>query len=114
MDYALVFKWIRAFPGREAKALENLADVRTFFDKLAAEGKIAEPLLLMHVNDGMMIIRGEMKTIFDITMMDEFALLIDKAMLVCEGFAFHTYFTGEMMEHRLELYAKAGKELAYF
>ena len=113
MDYALVFKWIRAFPGREAKALENLADVRTFFGKLAAEGKVAEPLLLMHVNDGMMIVRGEMKTIFDIIDMDEFIMLCDKAMLVCEGFAFHTYFTGELMEHRLELYTKAGKELNY-
>ena len=113
MDYALVFKWVRAWPGREVEALENLADVRMFFGKLAAEGKVIEPLLLMHVNDGMMIVRGEMKTIFDIIDMDEFIMLCDKAMLVCEGFAFHTYFTGELMEHRLELYTKAGKELNY-
>jgi hypothetical protein len=113
MDYALVFKWVRAFPGREAKALENLADFRMFFDKLATEGKVTEPLLLMHVNDGMMIVRGEMEPIFDIVNREEFILLVDKAMLVCEGFAFHTYFTGEMMEHRLELYTKAGKELNY-
>ena len=113
MDFALVFKWLRACPGREAEALENLADFRTFFGKLAAEGKITEPLLLMHVNDGMMIVRGEMKTIFDIIEMDAFITLCDKAMLTCEGFAFHTYFTGELMEHRLELYTKAGKELNY-
>lgn len=113
MDFALVFKWIRAWPGREAEALENLADFRTFFGKLAAEGKITEPLLLMHINDGMMIVRGEMKTIFDIIEMDKFITLCDKAMLTCEGFAFHTYFTGELMEHRLELYTKAGKELNY-
>jgi hypothetical protein len=84
-----------------------------FFDKLATEGKVTEPLLLMHVNDGMMIVRGEMETIFDIVNREEFILLVDKAMLVCEGFAFHTYFTGETMEHRLEMYTKAGKELNY-
>ncbi len=113
MDYALVFKWVRAFPGREAKALEILADFRLFFDKLATEGKVEEPLLLMHVNDGMMVIRGEMEAIFDIVNRDDFIVLVDKALLVCEGFAFHTYFAGDLLEHRLELYTKAGKELNY-
>ncbi len=113
MDYALVFKWIKPFPGREARALEVLADFRTFFGKLAAEGKVAEPLLLTHVNDGMMIVRGEMAAIFAIMDMDDFLLLVDKGMYVCDGFSFHMYFTGMAMEHRLELYARAGKELAY-
>ncbi len=53
------------------------------------------------------------RTIFDIINRDDFIVLVDKAMLVCEGFAFHTYYAGEMMEHRLELYTKAGKELNY-
>lgn len=114
LDYALVFKWVKALPDREAKALENLADFRMFFDKLAAEGKVTEPLILMHVNDGMMIVRGKMETIFEIIDHDDFIVLCDKAMLTCEGFTFHTYVAGEMMEHRLELYAKAGKELSFF
>ncbi len=114
MDYALVFKWVKALPGREAKALENLADFRMFFEKLVAENKVTEPLILMHVNDGMMVVRGEMETIFEIVDNDEFIVLCDKAMLTCEGFAFHTYFAGDMMEHRLALYAKAGKELNFF
>ena len=114
MDYALVFKWEKALPGREGAALENLVDVRTFFGKLEAEGKIAEPLILMHVNDGMMIVRGGMETIFDIMNQEEFILLMDKASLTCEGFKFYTYLAGEEMEHRLELYMKAGKELAFF
>ena len=114
MDYALVFKWVRAWPGREAKALENLADVRMFFGKLAAEGRVEEPLILMHVNDGMMIVKGEMSTIFEIMNLEEFILLTDKPLLTCEGFSFHMYGTGERIEHQLELYSKAGKELAYF
>ena len=113
MDYALVFKWVRAWPGREAEALENLGDVRVFFGKLAAEGKVEEPLILMHVNDGMMIVRGEMSTIFDIMNLDEFIVLMNKALYTCEGFSFHMYYAGKVMEHRLELYMKAGKELAY-
>ncbi len=113
MDYALVFKGVRAWPGREVKALENLADVRMFFGKLAAEGKVTEPLLLMHINDGMMIVRGEMETIFEIMNREEFILLTNKALYTCEGFTFHMYFAGEVMEHRLELYTKAGRELAY-
>lgn len=113
MDYALVFKWIKPFPTREAKALEVLADFRTYFGKLAAEGIVTEPLLLIHVNDGMMIVRGEMGPIFDIIGRDDFLVLVDKAMFVCEGFEFHMYFAGDVMEHRLSLYAQAGKELAY-
>lgn len=114
MDFALVFKWVKALPGREAKALANLADVRTFFGKLHAEGKVTEPLILMHVNDGMMIVCGELETMFEIMSRDEFMMLVDKALLTCEGFEYHTYFTGETMEHNLELYTKAGKELAFF
>ena len=113
MDYALVFKWVRAWPGREAEALENLADVRMFFEKLVVEGKVAEPLILMHTNDGMMIVRGEMETMFDIMGRDDFIVLLNKALYTCEGFTYHMYFAGEEMERRLGLYMAAGKELAY-
>ena len=114
MDYALVFKWIKPVVGREAKALEVLADVRTYFGKLAADGKVEQPLVLTQVNDGMMIVPGEMTAIFDITNSDEFITLIDKAMFVTEGFRSDGYFIGDAMARRLALYAEAGKELAYF
>ncbi len=113
MDYALVFKWIKPAVGREAKALEVLADVRTYFGKLFAEGRIEEPILLEHVNDGMMIIRGEMSFLFDLINRDDFILLIDKAMFVAEGFRFDGYFMGEAADRRLGLYAEAGTQLAY-
>lgn len=111
MDYTLVFKWVKALPGREAQALEVLVDIRTFFGKLAAEGKVAEPLVLMSVNDGMLIVRGAMETMFDIINLDEYITLVDKALLVCEGFSYSSYFTGELMEHRLGLYIQAGRDL---
>jgi hypothetical protein len=113
MDYALVFKWLKPFPGREAKALEVLADCRTYFGKLAAEGKVTEPMVFTSVNDGMMIVSGEMTFMFDIMNRDDFVVLMDKCMYVAEGFRFDTYFTGELMDQRLGLYAKAGKELAF-
>lgn len=113
MDYALVFKWIKPFPGREAKALEVLADMRVFFGKLFADGKIEEPLLLENVNDGMMLIKGEMGFLFELMNSEDFIVLLDKGMFVAEGFRFETYFVGELADHRLGLYAKAGKELAY-
>jgi hypothetical protein len=114
MDYALVFKWIKPIAGREAKALEVLADIRTFFGKLHAEDKIGEPFVLTSVNDGLMIVRGEMTKLFEISNSDEFIMLIDKAMFVAEGFRFDGYFIGDAMARRLALYADAGKELAYF
>ncbi len=113
MDYALVFKWLKPYPGREAKALAVLADFRTYFGKLAAEGKVSEPLVLMQVNDGMFLVRGDMEVMFDITGRDDFIVLLNKAMFVCEGFAFHMYFTGEELDRRLGLYGQAGQELAY-
>lgn len=114
MDYALVFRWKRPVAGREAKALEVLADVRTYFRTLAAEGRTDQALVLTQVNDSMMIVPGEMTTLFDITNSDEFITLIDKAMFVSEGFRFDGYFIGNAMARRLALYAEAGKELAYF
>jgi hypothetical protein len=114
VDYALVFRWIKPVAGREAKALEVLADVRTFFGKLFAEDRIGEPFVLTNVNDGLMIVRGEMTKLFEVTNTDEFILLMDKAMFVAEGFRFDGYFIGDAMAHRLALYAEAGKELAYF
>ncbi len=113
MDYALVFKWTKPIAGREAKALEVLGDVTTFFSKLAVEGKIGEPLALTQVNDGMMIVPGEMASLFEITNSDEFITLIDKSMFVAEDFRFDGYFIHEGMARRMALYAEAGRELAY-
>ena len=113
MDYALVFKWTKPIPGREAKALEVLADVTSYFSKLAVEGKIGDPLVLTQVNDGMMIVPGEMAALFDITNSDEFITMIDKAMFVAGDFRFDGYFIHEAMARRLALYAEAGRELAY-
>lgn len=114
MDYALVFRWTKPVVGREGKALEVLADVRTFWGKLFAEDKVGEPLVLTSVNDGLMIIRGEMTTLFEIMNTDEFISIVDKAMFVAEGFRFDGYFIGDAMARRLALYAEAGMELAYF
>lgn len=113
MDYALVFKWVKPYPGREAKALEVLADFRTYFSKLAAEGTVSEPLVLIHVNDGLFVVRGAMEVMFDIMGRDDFISLVDKGMFVCDGFTFQMYFTGEEMDRRLSLYGKAGQELAF-
>ena len=104
---------MKPFPGREAKALEVHADCRVFFGKLAAEGKVTEPMVFTSFNDGMMIVSGDMAFMFDLMNSDDFVLLLDKCMFVAEGFEYHLYNTGELMEHRLGLYAKAGMELAY-
>ena len=114
MDYALVFKWIKPASGREAKALEVFADIRTFFGKLFAEDKIAEPVVLTSVNGGLMIIRGEMMSLFEISDTDEFIKLLDKAMFVAEDFRYDSYFVGDAMASRLALYAEAGQDLSYF
>ncbi len=113
MDYALVFKWLKPSTGREAHALEVLADFRTFWGKFFADGKIDEPILLTHTNDGMMIIRGEMMFLFETINSDEFILLLNKAMFVADGFQFHGYFMADAADYRMGLYAQAGKDLAY-
>jgi hypothetical protein len=113
MDYALVFRWARPVAGREAKALEVLAEVRTYFGELFADGKVEEPLLLTHWNDGMMIVRGDMSFLFEIMSSDEFDVLLDKAMYIAEGFRRDGYWMGEATDHRFGLFAEAGKALAY-
>ncbi len=113
MNSALVFSWKRAEPGREAKALEVLAESQMFWGKLAAEGKVAEPELFMSLGHNLMVIRGDWDFLFQTLHTDECITLLDKATFVASDLSYHFYDIGQLAEHELQLFATAGSELGY-
>ncbi len=113
MEYALIFTWKRAIVGREAKALEVFADSRMFWGKLAAEGLVKEPMVFMRPDLNMMIVPGHREKLFEIIGRDDFLMLLDKATFIAEDLNYEIFATAETVDHFLELYATAGKELAF-
>ena len=113
MDYALIFSWKRPIAGREGKALEVLADSRMFFGKLAAEGLVKEPMLFLRPDLNLMIVLGLRDTLFEIIGRDDFLMLVDKAMFIAEDFNYEVFATADTIDHFLEIYTTAGRQLAY-
>lgn len=112
---ALVFTYGLPVVGREAAALESLADGQVFFAKMAADGRCAEPEVFHHgYGGGMMIVRAETpNTLHDILMMDEPRALIAAAMFTTTKFHYEMFVTGEELIEAMGRYATVGTELGF-
>jgi len=112
---ALVFSYGVPVPGREEAALENFADAQTFFGKLAADGRCAEPEVFHHgYGGGMMIIKAETPEILhEIMMMDEARKSLTTASFTSTDFRYEMYITGEELAESMSRYAGIGTELGY-
>jgi len=112
---ALVFGYGLPVPGRETAALTNFADVQTFFGKLAADGRCAEPEIFHHgYGGGMIIIKAESPEILhEILLMDEAKRMINTASFTSNGFKYEMYHTGEFLMDSMTLYSEVGAELGY-
>jgi len=112
---ALVFSYGVPVPGREARALQNFADAQTFFGKLAADGKCAEPEIFHHgYGGGMMIIKAEgPEVLHKILMMDDARKTLSTASFTSTGFKYEMYNTGEFLMDSMALYSGVGTELGY-
>jgi hypothetical protein len=112
---ALVFSYGLPIAGREAAALESLADGQVFFGKMAADGRCAEPEVFHHgYGGGMMIVKAETPAaLHDILMMDEARKLITGAMFTTTNFHYEMFLTGEELADGMARYAGVGTELGY-
>lgn len=112
---ALVFSYGLPFPGRENAALTNFADAHTFFGKLAADGKCAEPEIFHHgYGGGMIIVKAETpEMLHEILLMDETRRLIAVTSFTTAGFKYEMYHTGEFLMDSMARYSAVGAELGY-
>lgn len=113
---ALVFFYGTPVPGREAKALEIFTDVTTFFGKLAANGKTAEPEIFHYgFGGGMMILRAEsVEDLQEVLESDEGRKLIAAASFTSTEFRYEFMFTGDQLMENMANWTTVGTGMGYF
>jgi hypothetical protein len=111
---AICIEYTRPHVGREALALESFADGLTFFEKLAADDKVDEPMVFMGASGrGMMIVPGEREAILDIVHQEDFLRLIFRSGLAVPDLRYEILAFGDTVHHQMELWAEVNKELAF-
>ena len=113
IDSAIVFRYTRAAPGREAKALELFTESMAFFGAAAHEGKCEEPLTFMGTSGhSLIIVPGEFKLLTDLMMSEEFRELYTKVVFAVPDIAYEFGPYGQGVHDYMARWARVGNELA--
>ena len=113
---ALVTTWSQPARGREAKAIESFMDFLTFWGKMAADGKVAEPEPYFSYDGGhgFGIVKGPSDLLQAAIETDDYQKLISKAQLTVSDLRQEFYVTGdEEIQRGMQIYTEALKELGY-
>ena len=114
MDSAIVFKYTRAAPGREDKALEAFTESMAFFGTAAHDGECGEPITLMGTSGlGFMIIPGEYEALSKLLRTDEFRELFTKAVFAVPDIGYELAAFGQGVQDLMARWSRVGSELAY-
>lgn len=114
MKGALVIDYTRPHAGREALALASFEDGLTFFEKLAADDKIDEPMVFMGSSGrGFMIAVGEREVLLEITQSEEFFRLMFRAGLAVPDVRFELMMFGEEVRAQMRLWGEVARELEF-
>ena len=113
IDSAIVFKYTRAAPGREARALELFTEAMAFFGTSAHEGKCEEPLTFMGTSGhSLIIVPGEFGALMDLTMSEEFRELYTKVVFAVPDVSYEFGAYGQGVQDYMARWARIGNELA--
>jgi hypothetical protein len=113
IDSAIVFKYTRAAPGREAKALDLFTEAMAFFGTSAHEGKCEEPLTFMGTSgQSLIIVPGEFDALTELTMSEEFRELYTKVVFAVPDVAYEFGPYGQGVQDYMARWARIGNELA--
>jgi hypothetical protein len=114
MKAAIITEWTSPYPGREAQAMELVAECNDFYGKLAADGKIEPPeWYLGTAGKHYFIIRGELEELLEIQQLPGNKKIVAKSHLINDGFAYSVYQTGEAAEEEMMGWASTAAELGY-
>ena len=118
MDVGYIIKYGRIVPGREEKANELFTETLTFWRKQLAEGAITffEPFLYAsgdrEVNGGFFLIKGYDHKLRAITELEDYRVLVTKALYVVEHFQTEWLLAGDEVMAQVERWAKVAPEFA--
>ena len=113
IDSAIVFKYTRAAPGREAKALDLFTEAMAFFGTASHEGKCEEPLTFMGMSGhSFIIIPGEYSLLMDLVRSDEFRELYTKVVFAVPDIGYEIGAFGQGVQDFMARWARVGSELA--
>ncbi|MCU0263763.1 MAG: hypothetical protein MUF09_08840 [Candidatus Nanopelagicales bacterium] len=113
MEFALVYMWGSARPGRETAAVANYRETTEALTQAQAEGKIRgfEWFLAAQTGPNLLIVRGEPEALMAFTSAPETMVANMKAALVSEGFQWGHYATGEAVEAMMGLFGQTAEQL---
>lgn len=113
IDSAIVFKYTRAAPGREARALELFTEAMAFFGTAAHEGKCEEPLTFMGTSGlSLILVPGDFKLLTELMMSEEFRELYTKVVFAVPDIAYEFGAYGQGVQDYMARWARIGTELA--
>jgi hypothetical protein len=112
---ALFIGWNRAYPGREALALETFNSLINLLDKQQSKGTIAsfEPVVLeSHGGDlnGFVLIRGDRQKLDAFQHSDEFQTLWHQGLWAVESLGVTEGFIGEGLDKRMGAFQKTTQQ----
>lgn len=113
IDSAIVFKYTRAAPGREAQAFDLFTEAMAFFGTAAHEGKCEEPQTFMGTSGySYIIVPGEFKALADLTISEEFRELYTKVVFAVPDVSYEFGPYGQGVQDYMARWARIGNELA--
>lgn len=113
IDSAIVFKYTRAAPGREAQALDLFTEAMAFFGTAAHEGKCEEPLTFMGTSgESLIIVPGEFGALASLSTSEEFRELYAKVVFAVPDIAYEIGPYGQGVQDYMARWARIGSELA--
>jgi len=109
---AIVFRYDRPHPGREAMAFEAFGEAFRFFGKLAADGACETPVsYLPPAGGGMMIVHGERERLLEILASEDFTRMYYRAGYTVPALTYELMITGGDAVAAMGLWASVGSEL---
>jgi hypothetical protein len=114
VDAAIVISYGRAFPDREAKALEVFTEALTFFGTRSHAGECGEPVIFIGPSGkNLILVPGSFEKLAALVWTDEFRDLYTKAVFTTPDLTYEIGDYGAGVQSSMARWARIGSELAY-
>ena len=113
MDAAVIYKWDRIVPGREAAAMQLMEDTSERCEKAIADGTITsyEWFLSAGVGWHLLVVRGEMESLQALMATPEMQMLSMRSALINQGLQYGFFARGDSIEPTMGAFGAAVEQL---
>jgi hypothetical protein len=113
LDSAIVFRFTRAAPGREAQAFDAFTEAQAFFGTKSHDGVCGEPMNFLGTSgNGLMVIPGDYDDLWKLINTDEFLDLYTKTVFALPDISFEVGAYGKGVQDWMARWTRVGGELA--